>query len=383
MRSIRGGLVGALIMLGAQPAALAAELRSGHAVLIPAGTTIADDLYVAGGQVDVDGHVTGDLVAAGGTVTVRGRVDGDVVVAGGTVRLEGATGHSIRAAGGDVEVAGPVGKDVLAFAGSLKTRPGLRVGGQSIVGGGDVQLAGHLGTSLQANAGTLQVDGEVAGPATLAAPTLAIARGARIAGDLRMATGSVAPVADGARVGGEVITNPLDRRAAGDRADSGFGGWLVGFLMALTAGLALLWLLPAAADESSRTAMRQPGWRLAAGLLALVGAPVVAALMMVTVVGIPLGVLLLAAYAATVYLAQLVVAWSAGRALYGYRNLPLERYGSRAAALALGLLLVYLARAIPVLGPIVTFLVVLWGLGAIGTMAYEWYHGRRGARMAA
>lgn len=366
------------VTAAAWPAAAdAAALRSGTTVLIPAGTTIDDDLYVAGGEVAVDGRVTGDLIAAGGTITVRGRVDGDVIVAGGDVRLLAGAGRSVRAAGGDVVVAGAVGKDLLAFAGTLATTPALRVGGQAIVGGGSATLAGELGRSLQANAGNLRLDGAVAGPATLAAPTLQVGEGARVAGDLSLATGTAAPVAPGARIQGEVVTNPLDRRAYGGAV--GPLGWLLGFLMALTVGLTLLWLLPRASDETSRLAMGAPGWRMLAGLLALVGAPVVAALMMVTVVGIPLGLLLLVGYGVALYLAQLVVAWSAGRTLFGYRHLPLEGFGPRAAALAIGLLAVYLVRAIPVLGPIATFLVLLWGLGAIGTLAYRRFEARGAA----
>ena len=53
---------------------------------------LAEDVYAAGGTVDVYASVHGDVVTAGGRVTVSKHVSGDVMAAGGAVCRESVSG---------------------------------------------------------------------------------------------------------------------------------------------------------------------------------------------------------------------------------------------------------------------------------------------------
>lgn len=75
----------------------------------------------------------------------------------------------------------------------------------------------------------------------------------------------------------------------------------------------------------------------------------------------------------TNYLAQLVVSFLVGLLLLG-RVRP-ERAAGRVLPLAIGLILYVILRAIPVLGPLVGLIVVLFGLGAV--CAWIWKGLRR------
>lgn len=55
-------------------------------VSVPRGETV-DGVYVASGDVSVDGHVTGDVAVLSGDVSVAGTIDGDLFTASGTARL--------------------------------------------------------------------------------------------------------------------------------------------------------------------------------------------------------------------------------------------------------------------------------------------------------
>src|SRR5215208_5757743 len=81
------------------------KFRNGPEIFIPAGETIPHDLYLAGGQVRVDGRVEGDLTVAGGQVTIAGPVEGDLRVAAGNVVLSGPVREDALAAAGDLTVA--------------------------------------------------------------------------------------------------------------------------------------------------------------------------------------------------------------------------------------------------------------------------------------
>ena len=98
------------------------------------------------------------------------------------------------------------------------------------------------------------------------------------------------------------------------------------------------------------------------GFLTLVATPVAAVLVMVTVIGLPIGLLGLLCWLAGLYFAVLVVAAFAGQALL---KKPFDRLGSFAAALLVGLLLWVVLTSVPFLGALVRFFAVLLGLGVI------------------
>ena len=96
----------------------------------PARTRRSESLVRVGGSVTVDEDeiVEGDVVVIGGDVTVNGQVTGDVVAIGGSIRL------------------GPhadIGKDVATIGSSIRRARGARVGGKvNEIGPGRIGLSG-------------------------------------------------------------------------------------------------------------------------------------------------------------------------------------------------------------------------------------------------
>ncbi len=84
-------------------------------------------------------------------------------------------------------------------------------------------------------------------------------------------------------------------------------------------------------------------------------------LLMVTMVGLPLGLVTLFVWMLGTYVAQAYVGAFIGREILGT---PTEL--SRAMArVALGLFLIHLVKQIPFVGQAITLLVALWGFGAL------------------
>jgi len=91
---------------------------------------------------------------------------------------------------------------------------------------------------------------------------------------------------------------------------------------------------------------------------------VAAFLVMLTVIGLPLGLLTLASWFAALYLAGIVVAAILGARLLRRGTATL---GEFAVALPAGLVALAVATSIPILGILVRFLAVLCGLGLLWT----------------
>ena len=392
------------------------ERRADQTVVVGPGEVVADDLYASGEVIRVAGTVLGDLVAVGREVYVEGTVEGDVIAAGQAVSITGTVGDDVRIAGQVLHL-GPearVGDDVVAAGFSLEARSGGSIGGTVLAFGYQALLAGEVGEAVRGNlaalelAGTVERDVEVevgprgertpptfGPPPPVRYPTvesgLTLADGARIGGDLRYESPDEAMVASGAEVAGEVAYEPAPREEEPTAADRALDALRRFAALLLVGGLLLLaapgWLAGLAATVRERP-LPSLGWGLvlllaavaACLLLALVIAFVAAILGFATLTGLAVATVALGVLAelglafvlvlACVYLSAIVVGLAGGRLALARDGEPTR--GRLFAALALGLVVLVLLGLVPYLGPLVGFLVLLLGLGAL----WLWVAGR-------
>jgi hypothetical protein len=333
----------------AQDRQLNEKFRSGSRVTVEEGETIPEDLYASGGSVEIAGRVQGDLVATGGEIAVNGTVGGDVLAAGGRLTLAGDVAGDVRAAGGQIRVAGAVAEDAVLAGGQMSVAEGAQIGGDLLFSGGRMTLDGRVDGDLLGSAGNYARRGSVGGSEN-------------------------------------VTTGPEERPpTAGERILAA----LRRYLAILAVGALLLWLVPRLLQGSATLVRKRPLPSLGVGGLGAVGFVVLLVVLILAgvLISIILGLLglgslvaalgtgtLLAAAVLTfafvlvvVFLADVVVGMAAGGLL-----LRSERGPSRArdfGALALGVALVVVLTAIPVIGGLLKLLIVLVGLGALVLLA--------------
>jgi cytoskeletal protein CcmA (bactofilin family) len=400
-----------LIGLFAAPVS-AADTRGGEQVLIGREEVINDDLYVAANTVTIDGTVKGDVVAVASQIIVNGTVEGDLLAAGQGVLLNGQVGDDMRAAGQAIKL-GPsaqVGGDLAVGALSLETQTGSSVSSDLLVGAYQVLLAGEIGQDIKGAMNRMALRGSVGGnvdisissdqnastipfsPAGQIAiptvpPNLTLADSARIGGKLTYTSTTEASVNPPANVAAGIAYNqrPATQPAAQQLPWVKYLQRLAGLLLI---GVLMLWLLPAWTRRMADTVEERPLTSLAWGLVAL--AAFVAAVIVIMIVTIALavmfGYLTLGGLAAMIvglgmlmnvtlvlgciaflgFVAQVVIAYMAGRwLLQKVQPAWVER---PIVPLAVGLVAYVVLRAIPGLGTLVGWLVVLLALGAL----WEW-----------
>jgi cytoskeletal protein CcmA (bactofilin family) len=330
----------------AQQTELGGKVRSGQTVTVPASETVQGDLIASAGTVRVDGRVDGDLVASGGQVTVTGTVTGDVLAAAGSTTISGQVDGDVRIAGGQARLEGPVGEDVLLAAGQATVASGARIGGDLIFG-----------------AGQLTMDGTVAGSVLGAAGNYT--RAGTVAGSERVTVGE------------------RGKRRAPTLADRAFDR-LRRYASILVVGLLMLWLLPRLTHAAADSVRRRPLASFLAGILGIIGGTIlgVVVILVTVLLAIVLGLLGLGALTAAVvlagilavgiiaYLFFLVLAFGAQATVGLALGRLVLRGGGRTfvggfAAMLLGVLVVVLISAIPVVGPWLEGLLVLFGLGGL------------------
>ena len=253
------------------------------------------------------------------------------------------TGRVIFVAGGDIDIAAGDQADAV------------------IVINGTATVAGTVNALIVFD-GTASVAGATLESLTIVNGTAELGAGTTILGDVGR-LGSSVQRADGVEIGGTV------RDLAGDAAAFGFFIGAAAIVLWIGFGLAtvLVGLLVAGlAARQVRTATtlirRETGMTVMAGLLAIVVPPIVAAMLIVTVVGIPAGIgLLVVLWPALAFIGYIVAAIWLGEWLLGRRNpeaTPADRpYG----AALIGLLVAFLIGLVPLVSAALSIL----GLGAV------------------
>jgi hypothetical protein len=222
--------------------------------------------------------------------------------------------------------------------------------GDVVVADGDVTVRGTVDDVVVAD-GDVTIRGHVTGDVVTLAGTAILGRRAHVDGDI--AYGDKKPkVAPGARVDGEV--KKIDAGHIG--IGVAIGVWVAVTVSTLVLGLLLLLLFPKAADALSRTFRARKGMTALAGVLAFLLLPVIGVVLLITVVGIPLGAGILLAVLPLYGLAYTTSAFVIGRLILKTARIP---------ALLVGLVILRVLAIVPFLGPIVWVVATILGLGTL------------------
>ncbi len=332
---------------------------------------LASDSFTAGSSVRVDRPVAGDLLAAGGEVEVNSSIGGDVAVAGGKLRLTGDVAQDAYVAGGQLDLGGTVNRNARIAGGQIETDRDFKIVGNASVAGGDVKLRGNVGGYLQVAGGRVMLDGVVDGDVIANAGELTLGPNARIAGKLRYASRRDIQRDPAAQVSGGLERMPLPaRRARFDDDDRRMAARGIGLLWTLGVMLLAAVLVagfPGLSARIAQSARTRAGFSLLLGFILLVCVPVAVVFLLATIIGIPLALVTL-----LLYLILLLAGYAAGCiaiadwTLHRFRPANADRLGWRVLTAVLAVLVLALITRVPVVGGIVSLVVLLAGIGAVG-----------------
>jgi cytoskeletal protein CcmA (bactofilin family) len=376
MAILRTALVLAAVLASASPGTARAEDQ--------ASGSFGGDRFVAGDSATLTESVDGDAFVAGGRSEIDGRVAGDAVAAGGTVGVRGEVAEDLYAAGGDVRIEAIVLGNARIAGGTVYLERSASIAGNATLAGGSVEHRGRIGGNLQAFGGRVRLDGEVGGDVEVASDDIRIGPEARIAGRLTYQGPHPPEVADGA-----VVTGGIERRHRGWRGvapDSGIGRvvrgvfrtlWFTGVMLI---GALLVALFPRFTREAAATLREDTLASIGLGIALLFAVPIAAAILFITIIGIPLGFAVLLGYGLLLILGYLTAALAVGDLLLARaRPADAASTGWRILGLLLALVAIALLRLVPWLGNLAVFVLFFAGLGAFALRSLRGYRGEPAA----
>jgi len=335
-------------------------------VVLRAGQEIQGDYFAFGPHVEISGTVHGDVYAAGGEVLVDGVVDGDLIVAGGDVTLSGKVAQDARVAGGNVTISGQINRNATLGGGSVHLTDSAHIEGNLLVGAGNLQLAGLIDRDARIGAGNVTLSNKIGGDLAVAAAAIRLTSKASVGGHFRHWSDEAPSIDEGATVLGTVTKHEIPEVFKGEEFRRGFAGMKLGagavsVASTLILGLLLLRIYPVFTPRVASTIQEQPWVVLGVGGALLLGVPLLILLCMVSVLGIPIGLMLGAMYLVTMYLGRVFVMLWLGQRLLGL----VSDSPSMAWAFVTGLVCYFIVSVIPLVGGLVTMLTMVAGLGAI------------------
>jgi len=361
-----GASVVAVILLALPLFAFAAEFRTGDQPSLSEGEVFVGDLYMAGGNVTVSGSVRGDLIATGGNILLNGPVSADLAAAGGSVTVLGNISDDARVAGGNIVIQGRITGDLLVGGGQINVA-GPGVGGDVAIGGGVVRIEAPVRGDMRIGGGEIYINAAIGGDVIVQAEKLTLGPKAVIAGDLTYGASEEATLEEGAIVRGETsFTEIGDFRSTAKASLAAFVSiWFIAkFFMIFVGALLIALFFCRYSQKLVETATTNPLLELGRAAVFLIVTPIVSVILLMTVVGLPLGALGLLAFAGALIFVSLAAPIVIGSIAYRSLTKSTEYVVSWKTVL-LGTAIYVILGIIPFIGWVVKFGLTLLALGAM------------------
>lgn len=277
---------------------------------------VYEDLYISGGDILINAPVYGDLIIAGGTITINDTVYNDIIVAGGTVSFNGYVGDDIRCAGGKLNILKNVAGDVVATGGKIVINKDATIG-NLISAGGEITIDGNVAGMVKTASGKLLLNGNVMKDIDCRGGIITINGTIQgksvIAASDKIIIGDAAAFGNGVRYwvrgnnvdfkqsvkGGQAVYDSSLRMNYNRWYYLGFASvlglvWYVG--MAFLMIMIVQYLFSATMKKAGQTAYDRALKSLGYGLLFWIGVPIAAVVACITIIGVPVGIILLFSY---------------------------------------------------------------------------------------
>lgn len=346
---------------------------SEETVTISADEVIDDTLIVSADTVVIEGEVNGDLIAVGRKIIVSGPVGGNLIAIAESINLSGEVKGLVLTAASTVIVDGSdIGGDFWSAAGNITLGKDTKIARNATLATETASIAGDIGSDAHLFGESFDIQGTVHEDVVAYADRVNLLSGAHVLGNLSFHADEEEKLqlAPTAKVDGDTNFHARSDRFQNQNKYLSLKFYLHQLFWIVSAfifGFIILVLFPSLRAlnlygdlEGLKTA--------GTGLVAIVSMPILATLVAVTLIGLPIAVVSFIAWMLIIYASKIVLANVIGQMVF--RNSARE--DSLVATLIVGLALVLIASNIPVIGGVISFLLVIIGSGLIIQLLMEY-----------
>lgn len=372
MKKYLSFLIFPFIFLSLTSRANAFTFKSGDTINIPKTQTTEDTLFVSGQKLKIEGNIKGDLFCVGQDVEILANVDGDIICAAQNLTINGTVLGNIRSVAQSLKIYGQVAKNITIAGQNIENK--AQIVGEAMMAGQSLTIGGIIKKNLSAVGNNINLVGTINKDTNFCAEKLNISKDSRVGGALTYESKNLATIENEKVIIGKITHNlpkEVDNKSLNKinnkKTQFGSMAWFAKELLSVFVHLIVAFILLAIWKKyifkMNENMLNNFGKSLLAGFLVLIITPLITITLLITIIGIPISLLLVIIFALFLFLSRIFVAMTLGRYLV---NNYLSNYKDSIILITLiGIFISYSIFAIPVIGWIVSFVAIIWGLGGI------------------
>jgi cytoskeletal protein CcmA (bactofilin family) len=314
-------------------------------------------IYKVGNNIDITGTVNGDIYCAAQTVNIDAQVNGDVICVAQTITVNGKVLGNVRVAGQTVNIGASVMNNVSVAGQTLVLQNNSFISRDALIAGQSVSMDGKVGRDVTLASNTATISSSIGRDvkAKISSEFILTSK-AKIGGTVDYTSPSSWNKSPGSQVSGTINyhkTKPTKTSWVGWNIL-----WRVYWLVVITVlAVILVALFPQIFRKWSKESNKHLGYILLTGFLAMFAVPILILVSFISVVGVPLGILLLLFWIIIALLSIPTASY-----LVGVRVAPNIH---PVLSVIVGSLILGIVGAIPIFGWLVSFLAYLIGTGTL------------------
>ncbi|HZK32896.1 MAG TPA: polymer-forming cytoskeletal protein [Tissierellaceae bacterium] len=339
---------------------LAENIRGGN-VLVESDKTLEKTSFLSGDNVRIDGNINGTTFVSSENIEVNGIIDGDLFAVGQNIIVNGTVTGNLVTASKNITINGVVENNVYLAGAIIKIKS--QINGSAFLAGQNVYIEDKAIIGRDAFVGAYKIyqNGVIDGDLVSGSRLLSVH--GKIGGDLHYSSQNKAEFSNESKVLGKIKWGKHKPKVT--KSMSSFDT-LIRVILSTLAPL-VVWIFvklirPTFWINLTQDKSDSPFKILGFGILALIFIPIVSLLLMITNIGIPLGLILLALYIIINYISKIILSlfityWLQSK--YDWSN-------SQAFWLfLLGLTILTILDLIPMVGWFFSLIIVSFGHGSI------------------
>ncbi len=343
------------------------QAEASNVIVLPAGVVHQGDYFAFGDCVEISGEINGDVYILANQIVIDGKINGDLIAAAGSLDISGIVAHNVRSVAVQVLISGNIGNNVTAVAGNVQLLGSATVGNNVVLTAGNVDLSSKIGSNATIVASNLRISSYIANKIEAYVGQLRITSKAHINGTVDYQSSTIAWIDQGAVVQGQITHHPslVHELVKGTWIQSLLVGGkvvalLMNFIYTFVVGIILIKMFPKNLESALHVLKTRPWKAFSWGLMLLILLPLISLILLMTILGVPFALTLIAAniigfYTAKIYSVFWISNWAFTRFKFRMNKL---------SVLACGLFLYFLLISTPILGVVISFAAMLFGLGA-------------------
>lgn len=349
-------------------ASQAFEVKTDNSIKLGKEEIADGNIYASCGDMTIDGTVNGDIIAVCQNININGVINGDVIAFGQKIEINGSIKGNTRIAGSKISINGSIDRNANVFANEISFGKDSLIRWDALVGGINGNFEGNVDGNLHGLMSSAAISGKIGknvnltidGQSSNKEGGILITKDAVIAGDLIYKASKDARLESPSSVSGKVQKD--EPRQKEERPLATLWGIFYKAASLILIAIVIISLRKNIIQDIAANLDKSWASSLLIGFSLLVFTPILILILMLTIIGIPLALILLASYLSfIVFSAIFASSYLAGLLI----NKLFKREVNPYLSALIGLLLFSSAAAIPFVGWLISLLVISLGFGAL------------------